>query len=167
VLAAGFALIVPLVRFGPRYILLATGQQKDWPDAILDRDSRTVSDWLLANRQPGDTLFVWGYRPDVFAYTRMPVASLFWDSQPLTGVPADRHLTESTSLIPEWAAVNRLVLTASKPAWIVDGLSLLNPQLAMDRYPELRIWLRDYQPAYRTPRTVVYRRCYHCPSIPK
>jgi len=167
VLVAGFALIVPIVRFGPRYILLATNQQKDWADAVLDRDSRAVSDWLRDNRQPGDTLFVWGYRPDVFAWTRMPVASLFWDSQPLTGVPADRHLTESTSLIPEWAAVNRLVLTASRPAWIVDGLSLLNPRLAIDQYPELRTWLRGYEPAWRTPRTVVYRRCYHCPSIPK
>ncbi len=111
VMLAAAALLLPLARFGPRYIILArelvTSRETQWSDALLDRDSRTVSAWLEAHQHPGDTLFVWGYRPDVFAYTRMPMASLFWDSQPLTGVPADRHLAESTSLMPEWAARNR------------------------------------------------------------
>ena len=163
----GASLLVPLIRFGPRYISLATSHAETWSDTVLDRDSRSISDWIDAHKQPGDTLFVWGYRPDVFAYTRLPAASLFWDSQPLTGVPADRHLTEGASLIPEWASVNRFVLTGSRPSWVVDGLSLLNPALAIDRYPELKTWLRDYQPATETPRSVIYRRCYHCPSIPK
>lgn len=162
VTVACLALLLPLVRFGPRYAILArgliTGHETPWNDAVLDRDSRTVSAWLEVHKHPGDTLFVWGYRPDVFAYTRMPMASLFWDSQPLTGVPADRHLTESVSLMPDWAARNRRELTASRPTFVVDGLSLLNPKLAMSQFPDLRAWLSAYEVADRTPLTVIYRR---------
>ena len=148
---AVIALAVPLVRFGPRYAI-----QSNWSDTVLDRDSRAVGQWLEANRHPGETLFVWGYRPDIYAYTRMPVAGLFWDSQPLTGVPADRHLTESLSLMPAWAASNRRALVATHPAFIVDGLSLLNPKLALDNFPETRAWLAAYQLTQRTSLSLIY-----------
>jgi hypothetical protein len=164
VLLAAATLLLPLIRFGPRYAVLAhdlmTSRDTSWSDAVLDRDSRTVSAWLNAHKQPGDTLFVWGYRPDVFAYTRMPVASRFWDSQPLTGVPADRHLSESISLIPEWAAANRRELVASQPTFIVDGLSLLNPKLTMSQFPELQNWLTSCQLVKQTGLSVIYR----CPD---
>jgi hypothetical protein len=162
---AAIALLVPLARFGPRYAILArdllTSDQSNWSDTVLDRDSRTVSAWLAAHKHPGETLFVWGYRPDVFAYTRMPAASLFWDSQPLTGVPADRHLTESASLMPEWAARNRSDLVTSRPAFIADGLSRLNPKLAMNQFPELQDWLTAYQVANVTDFTTIYQRTIH------
>jgi 4-amino-4-deoxy-L-arabinose transferase-like glycosyltransferase len=161
-LIAGIAFLVPLVRFGPRYIVLARGwitsQPSNWNDTALDRDSQAVAAWLNAHRSPADTLFVWGYRPDVFVRTRMPVASLYWDSQPVTGVPADRHLTESRSLIPGWAARNRRDLTASRPEFIVDGLSRLNPRLAITGFPETRAWLAEYRVTAQTPLSVVYQR---------
>ena len=157
-----FQLAIPLVRFGPRYITLGLDlighRMSYWSDTALDRDSRAVSQWITEHRHPGDTLFVWGYRPDVFAYTRMPTGSLFWDSQPLTGVPADRHLTESASLNPEWAAENRNALVAARPAFSVDGLSRLNPKLAMSEYPELRDWLHDYTVVQTTGLSVIYTR---------
>ncbi len=156
VMIGAAALLLPLARFGPRYVILARGETQ-WSDAVLDRDSRTVSAWLEAHEHPGDTLFVWGYRPDVFAYTRMPMGSLFWDSQPLTGVPADRHLTESGSLMPEWAASNRRELTASQPTYIVDGLSRLNPKLAMNHFSDLQAWLSGYQLVDRTDLTLIYK----------
>jgi hypothetical protein len=156
------ALAVPLARFGTRYAILArdlaTGRETRWSDAVLDRDSRVVSAWISAHKREGDTLFVWGYRPDVFSYTRMPFASAFWDSQPLTGVPADRHLTESISLIPEWAAANRRVLVESRPDFIVDGLSRLNPKLAMSGFPELREWIGSYRLAQTTELSLIYER---------
>jgi 4-amino-4-deoxy-L-arabinose transferase-like glycosyltransferase len=159
---AAIVLLVPLVRFGPRYALLARDLLKSretrWTDAALDRDSRAVSDWLRSHQRAGDTLFVWGYRPDVFAYTRMPAASVYWDSQPLTGVPADRHLSESLSLIPQWAAANRRELAASHPAFVVDGLSLLNPRLAMDEFPVTKAWLGAYQLVQRTALSLIYER---------
>jgi hypothetical protein len=159
---AALVLAIPLARFAPRYAILAdellASHQSNWSDTALDRDSRAVSAWLEGNRRPGDTLFIWGYRPDVFAYTRMPAAGLYWDSQPLTGVPADRHLTESLSLTPDWAASNRRALTASRPAFIVDGLSLLNPKLALNNFPETRAWLAAYQLTQRTDLSLIYSR---------
>ena len=160
-IGAAIALLVPLARFGPRYVLLASQQSNNWSDTALDRDSRAVSDWINAHQRTGDTLFVWGYRPDVFAYTRMPAASLFWDSQPLTGVPADRHLTESLSLMPELAAANRRALATSQPVFIVDGLSRLNPGLAMSEFPEMKEWLDAYEPVRGTSLSIIYRRVNH------
>jgi hypothetical protein len=162
VLLAGASLIVPLTRFGPRYAILGrdllSGRASDWSDTVMDRDSRVVSAWINVRKHAGDTLFVWGYRPDVFAYTRMPVASVYWESQPLTGVPADRHLTESVSLMPEWAARNRSEVVASRPSFIVDGLSLLNPKLAITGFPEMREWLGAYQMVQRTELSLIYER---------
>jgi hypothetical protein len=162
VLLAGASMIVPLTRFGARYAILGWdvvgARASSWSDTRMDRDSRAVSAWLEAHKHAGDTLFVWGYRPDVFAYTRMPVASVYWESQPLTGVPADRHLTESVSLMPEWAARNRGEVVASRPTFIVDGLSMLNPKLAIDGYPETREWLGAYQLVQRTELSLIYAR---------
>jgi hypothetical protein len=155
------ALLIPLIRFGPRYAVLAWDQVQDrphrWQDVVLNQDSQAAAAAVYARKQPGDTLFVWGYRPDLFVYTRLPAASQFWDSQPLTGVPADRHLFDSHPILPEWAARNRAVVTASHPTFIVDGLSILNPGLSIDTYPELRAWLKDYRVVARTKLSVIYR----------
>ncbi len=86
------------------------------------------------------------------------MASVFWESQPLTGVPADRHLTESVSLMPEWAARNRREVAASRPAFIVDGLSALNPKLAMAGFAETREWLGAYHLVQRTELSLIYER---------
>lgn len=157
---AAAALLVPAVRFGPRYETLAhdllTGRQHQWADIALDRDSRAAADWVNRRRQPGDTLFVWGYRPGIFVYTRMPVASRFWDSQALTGVPADRHLHETLAVLPEQAARNRAEFTGSQPTFVVDSLSLSNPRLTMDGYPELREWLAQYKLVGHTPMSLIY-----------
>jgi hypothetical protein len=163
--AVSIALLVPLIRFGPRYVVLASDLVADrphhWQDIVLDQDSQAAAATINARKQPGDTLFVWGYRPEVFVYTRLSAASQFWDSQPLTGVPADRHLFDWHPILPEWAARNRAALTASHPAFIVDGLSILNPRLSMENYPELRAWMKDYRVAARTPLSVIYRAADH------
>ena len=155
------ALLVPLIRFGPRYMLLArdlaAGRSHRWSDVALDQDDQALAAGINQRKRPGDTLFVWGYRPGIFVYTRLSAAALFWDSQPLTGVPADRHLFDARPILPEQAARNRALLAASHPSFIVDGLSALNPGLAMRSYPELRAWLRDYSIVARTNLSVVYR----------
>jgi len=154
------ALVVPLVRFGPRYGELAhdllVGREHRWADVALDQDSQTAAAGLNRRKHPGDTLFVWGYRPGIFVYTRLPAASRFWDSQPLTGVPADRHLREETAVLPEQAARNRAEFAASRPTFVVDSLSLANPRLAVDGYPELRGWLAQYRLVARTPLSLIY-----------
>jgi 4-amino-4-deoxy-L-arabinose transferase-like glycosyltransferase len=154
---AAIALLIPLVRFAPRYFTLAFQANTAWTDIALDQDSRAAAALVNARKQAGDTLFVWGYRPGLFVYTRLPVDSRCWDSQPLTGVPADRHLRDAVSLIPDWAARNRVELAATHPAFIVDSLSLANPRLALDTYPELRVWLAGYSVVARTPLSLIYR----------
>lgn len=160
-IAVSIAVLVPLVRFGPRYVLLAQDllahRAHRWTDLVLDQDSQAAADRLNQQKSAGDTLFVWGYRPDIFVYTRLPVASRFWDSQPLTGVPADRHLSDSRAIVPEWAARNRLALTAFHPTFVVDSLSILNPRLSISNYPELRAWLESYRVVARTDLSVIYR----------
>jgi 4-amino-4-deoxy-L-arabinose transferase-like glycosyltransferase len=157
---AAAALLVPAVRFGPRYVTLArdliAGRQHEWADIALDRDSRAAADLVNRRKHPGDTLFVWGYRPGIFVYTRLPVAARYWDSQPLTGVPADRHLHETLAVLPEQAGRNRREFAGSRPTFVVDSLSLANPRLAMDEYPELREWLAGYRLVGRTPMSLIY-----------
>ncbi len=155
-------LLVPLIRFGPRYFSLAMydveQRQPHWSDIVLDVDSQLTAEKVRSMARTGDTLFVWGYRPDMYVYTRMVSDSLFWDSQPLTGVPADRHLKADTPIYSAPAAANRKQLVRSRPEFIVDGLGLLNPKLAPAVYPELRPWLAHYRLVGRTKLTLIYQR---------
>ncbi|MCS7314668.1 MAG: hypothetical protein RMI94_03550 [Bryobacterales bacterium] len=161
-LLAVLALLVPLARFAPRYLMLAedlvAGRAPAWRDVALDRDSREMAALIRARARAGETLFVWGYRPELYVYTRLPAASRFLECQPLTGVFADRHLFESRASHDELARKGRRELVAAQPTWLVDGLSLINPALAMDRYPELRPWLAAYRAEASTSSARLYRR---------
>ena len=152
-------MLIPLVRFGPRYAILANDllhrRPHSWSDLQLSQDSEQAAK-LLADRS--GTLLVWGYRPDIFALTRMRAGTRFLDSQPLTGVIADRHLTSSEVTFPELAARNRRELSRSQPTYIVDGLGLFNPALAIANYPDLEPWLSNYREIARTQFSKVYQR---------
>jgi len=148
-------LLIPLIRFAPRYLTVA--EAKPWADTALDLDSRHAAALLKPLARPGDTLFIWGYRPELWVYTKLPDATRFLDSQPLTGVPADRHLTQSEPIDREGPAKARQELARSQPTFIADGLSLYNPQLALSSYPELRAWFASYREVARTAGTVLYQ----------
>lgn len=154
-------LAIPLARFGPRYAMLAgdliAGRATHWSDILLNDDSKQVAQIIRSREHPGDTLLVWGYRPDIFAYTQLPVAGRFLDSQLLTGVIADRHLTSTQVSFPALAAANRQQLTMLRPTWIVDGLGPPNPALAITAYPNLRQWLSsNYVVCGGTQNSVIY-----------
>ncbi|MGE5568289.1 MAG: hypothetical protein ACM3S5_04550 [Rhodospirillales bacterium] len=155
-------LAVPFVRFGPRYVLLArdavTGRPSEWRDVAMDRDTREAARLISEQARPGDTLFVWGYRPDLYIYTRLPAATRFLESQPLSGVLADRHLFATDSAAPEWARRNREEVVRSRPSFIVDGLGKFNPRLAIEQYADLQPWLAQYERVSETPLSVIYRR---------
>lgn len=153
----GLLLIAPLIRFGPRYAILAADLQPEWSDTAMDRDSREAARLVLSHSEPGDTLFVWGFRPELFVYTGLSAATRYLDSQALTGVPADRHLTQSEPVLTDSTQAAREEVARSRPAIIVDGLSAYNPKLAMEQYPELRQWLRDYREIGRTRTATIYR----------
>lgn len=149
-------LLIPASRFGPPYLRAMT--DGGWRDIAMDQDSRAVAAFVKQRARPGDTLFLWGYRPEIYLYTGLPAATLWLDSQPLTGVPADRHLTQSEPVEREAAARRRAELAQTQPDWVLDGIGPYNPRLAVTRYPDLREWIRHYRPLGTVGMTVVYER---------
>ncbi len=141
----GLLLLVPLVRFGPRYVQLWTHSEAEWSDIAMERDSRQAAAALERLGLPGKTLLVWGYRPEIFVFTGLAAGTPYLDSQPLTGVLADRHLTSSRATFPAWSERNRAVLLRGpKPAVIADGLGPYNQELAVFRPEFLGPWQEDY-----------------------
>jgi hypothetical protein len=149
-------LLIPLARFAPTYFMAA--RDTGWRDTAMDRDSRAAAATLNAAAKVGDTLFVWGYRPEVYVYSHLPAATRFLDSQPLTGVPADRHLTQSTPVESAESRARRAELASSRPTFVVDGLGEYNPRLALTEFGDLRPWLAGYREVGRTAGSVIYRR---------
>lgn len=147
-------LAIPAVRFGPGYVMLARGER--WRDLAIDADSRAAAAKLDAMAQADDTLFVWGFRPDIFIDSRLSAGTRFLESQAISGLLADRHLFSSVAVAPEFVAPNRAELIASKPTWIVDGLGPYNAGAAISNQPYLRAWLDQYQEVARTDFSVVY-----------
>lgn len=150
------AMLIPLTRFGPEYLLAI--RDAPWRDTAMDRDSRAAAAIVCRLAKPGDTMFVWGYRPELYPYTRLPAGTMYLDSQMLTGVPADRHLTQSEPVETEAARARREALARTDPTFVVDGLGAYNPRLAIGRYGDLSAWLAHYREAGRTGETVVYER---------
>ena len=151
-------LLIPAARFGPKYVALARQPQLAWADTGMNRDSARAAELIRAKAEPGDTILVWGYRPDVLVYTRLALSGPFLDSQPLTGVLADRHLTRSDVTFPELAARNRARLREFSPTWIVDGLGPYNGELAILNYPDLGAWfVSRYEKVGETAGSRVYR----------
>jgi len=150
-------LLVPLLRFGPRYLLMAT--HAPWADIAMDLDSQAVAARINAMKRPGDTLFVWGYRPDIYVFTRLSPPGQIWDSQPLTGVPADRHLTAQEPSVTRqteenWSQAPLLL----QPVFFVDGLGPMNEKLSPERFEKMRRLLSNYREIGRTRLSIIYRR---------
>ena len=156
--AVAALLVIPLIRFGPRYVQLWAGGENAWPDLAMNQDSHQAASLVNREAGSGDTLLVWGYRPDLFVYTRLRTGTPFLDSQPLTGVIADRHLTEWRPSAPALSEANRQMLIRYKPTFIVDGLGAYNPRLAIEQYPDLSQWLAGYERIGATQGSVIYRR---------
>jgi hypothetical protein len=75
----------------------------------------------------------------------------------LTGVPADRHLTEWQPVDRESTRARRAELVRTHPTFVVDGLGPFNPHLAIGTYTDLRPWLAQNEEVGRTDLTVIYR----------
>jgi hypothetical protein len=154
--AVALLLVIPLARFGPTYYEAA--RDAAWRDTAMDRDSRAAAALVRAAAQPGDTLFVWGFRPEIYVYSGLPAATRFLDSQPLTGVPADRHLTQSTPVETVESLARRAELAGSRPTIVVDGLGEYNRRLALTQFGDLRAWMAGYREVGRSAGSVIYRR---------
>ncbi|MCX7602607.1 MAG: hypothetical protein N2036_00880 [Bryobacteraceae bacterium] len=148
-------LLIPVLRFGPRYLAVARGEP--WADLAMLESSRQAAAWLRAHAPAGSTLLVWGYRPELYPMTGMAAGTKYLDSQPLTGVLADRHLVSAEPAFPDWAEQNRRELfRGPRPAWIADGLGPYNPRL--DARAFLGPWMAEYELAAELPGYRIYRR---------
>ena len=152
------ALAVPAVRFGGRHIATLRADPSAMRDLALWADCREAAARIQSLAHPGDTLFVWGYRPELNVLARLPGATRFLDSQPLTGVLADRHLSDARPTAPSLARRHRGQLIETQPTFIADGLGPYNPALAMERYLDLGPWFSQYELVGETQGTRIYRR---------
>ncbi len=148
-------LLIPATRFGPSYV--AALAEPRWRDTGMDRGSREAAALVRKMAGPRDTLLVWGYRPEIFVYSGLRAGTVFLDSQPLTGVPADRHLTQSQPVETGAPARRREQLTRSSPTFVLDALALFNPSLAITRYPDLRAWFSQYHEVGEAGGVIIYR----------
>ncbi|MBI3208997.1 MAG: hypothetical protein HYZ37_08865 [Candidatus Solibacter usitatus] len=148
-----FALmLIPLIRFSPGYVERARGLPTI--DLALHDDAvRAVE--IVKTLKP-KSIMVWGYRPEIYAYSRIPAGTPFLDSQPLTGVLADRHLTQVKPTFPALAKENRRKLTTYWPEVIVDGLAPMNLQLGLGYYPDLQDWRNYYVGVTRIENCAIY-----------
>jgi len=151
-------ILVPILRFGPRYVMVAASGAAGWSDAALMRDSWQAAAVVRAWAHPTDKILVWGYRPDIVVWSGLPLATPYIDSQPLSGILADRHLTVSTPTFPALAADNlRALLLSPAPEILVDGLGRLNPTLSLENRQDLRSLLVRYERIGETSASIVYR----------
>lgn len=149
-----FLVLVPVIRFGPRYVELA--QQKPWGDLLLYQSSLEASNALKIKASPVDTLLVWGYRPDLYPLSGLAAGTRFLDSQPLDGVIADRHLISAKVTFPGVASTNRdMLMRGPRPTWVADGLGPYNGVL--DVRTVLKDFMKDYRLEIQTPGYRIYR----------
>lgn len=138
-------------------VLLLSVWPKTWPylSGIEDREtyfdrfqggefiageSLRVANWLTARTTPGDSLFIWGFRPEVYVLSRLNPAARFIFQFPLVGdwYPAAwRQQTVDTL----WAALPpyTLVLQADYMPWVTGRDADSNTLL--QEYTELNNWL--------------------------
>jgi hypothetical protein len=122
----------------------------------LDQDSRDIARLLAGER---GTLFVWGFRAEVYVLApHLKPATRFLESQPISGVLADRHLFSNHVTAPAFLEPQLKELRESKPDIIVDGLGLLNPALSLERFLPLQDWMQPYERGPQTRYSILYRR---------
>ncbi|MGQ9916292.1 MAG: glycosyltransferase family 39 protein [Bryobacteraceae bacterium] len=149
---------VPAARFGSRHLGVLFETPAAMRDLAMWTECWEAAAAIRARAAPGDTLLVWGYRPELNVLAGLPGATRFLDSQPLTGVLADRHLSDAHATFPELARRHRQELVRSSPVFVADGLGPYNPQLAISRFDDLRPWLARYELVAETPGFRIYRR---------
>lgn len=123
---------------------------------------RTVAHWLQAHAAPGDSLFIWGYYPDIYADSGLPNASRYVETHFLTG-----QLREATA--PKINQTNiqlwRWLLddfVTHPPTWFIDTTMhkvsgrYMHP---LTLYPELADYVRTHYELVDTIEQVpIYRR---------
>ena len=157
-------LAIPLIRFLPASIQLAAETLQGRPHASRDlalfEDSRRAAQLVTGAPGSARTALVWGYRPELYTLAELTPGTRFLDSQPLSGVLADRHLIDSKQTFPELSRQNREALLATPPPeWILDGLGPINGQISVfNAQTGLAAWSPLYTEVGRSATVIVYAR---------
>jgi hypothetical protein len=108
--------------------------------------------YLTAHKQPHDQLFVWGFQPEVYYFTRLKPASRFIFANPVAGYyPAATSVFEVPKPGPIFPGSLEALLSdlnQHKPRWIVDAYAQ-DPRLYgpvnLDQMPSFKAnILQDY-----------------------
>ncbi|MBL8164819.1 MAG: glycosyltransferase family 39 protein [Anaerolineae bacterium] len=103
-------------------------------------ESQAVIDYLRARTTPGDSLYIWGFRPEVYYLTGLNPATRFIFQFPLVGewYPGEWQEENVETL---WAALPPyvLVLQVDYMPWVTGSQDDSNTLL--QRYTELNNWL--------------------------
>ncbi len=121
-------------------------------------ESYDVASYLQANTAPGDTLFIWGFRPEVYYLSNMRPASRFIFQFPLVAdwYPADWQQQNVDTL---WASLPPyvLVLRGDFMPWVTGRDADSN--MMLQDYTELNNWLiYNYEPDTQIGNFLVWRR---------
>lgn len=165
--------IITIARFHGRTVVLAadwiSGRKSDstaeWFHDRLNSEERRAAAAVKEGSNASDHLFVWGYRPEIYYWSGLAPASRYLSTQPLTGVPADVHYfgDDHRYLLDEATTASARAelladLNRTRPRYIIDELGFFNASLAIKSYPELELFLNEYERPELTGRFFIYRR---------
>ena len=121
-------------------------------------ESLAVATYLRERTTPGDSLYIWGFRPEVYYLSRLNPPTRFIFQFPLVGAwyPEDWR-KENIEIL--WAALPpyTLVLQADYLPWVTGRDADSNTLL--QEYTELNNWLMfNYEPEIQIGNFLIWRR---------
>lgn len=121
-------------------------------------ESQRVADFLKARVSPGDSLYIWGFRPEVYYLSRLNPPTRFIFQFPLV----------ASWYPPEWQEENVDILWAALPPYVlilqVDYMPWVtgsheDSNTLLQSYTELNNWLvYNYEPETQIGNFIVWRR---------
>jgi len=144
--AAVACLVVLLVGQSHVWRTLREGSWGEWFHGTMVPSEEPIAQAVVQHSQEGDTIFVWGFRGDVYLNTQRKPASRFVFSVFLSGVVPwyeESPRVQERRIVPGSHALLLSELRATQPRVIVDaGFSMLHRYMA--QFPELRRYLEEH-----------------------
>ena len=151
-----------MIRFGPRYFLLAAddlaGRPHAWRDVALDQESRQAAALVRTLAHAGRHHLYLGLSPE---HGGLHAAAGGLADVGIATSDRRSRRPASSRCDAAWTPIGRgrtgRSCSAVHPSIIVDGLSAYNPRLDIGNYADLGDWFKRYCLAGRAGLTSVYR----------
>ena len=120
-----------------------------WLLVRFNRDIRNIAAYIDAHTSPEETIFVWGFKPEIYYASNRPLASRYLSFVPLTGWTHGMPASADFSAQSQWVLGRKLLLAdleASRPPYIIDMASVhdFGMNHAMENYPDQRAYLHNH-----------------------